>query len=144
MPQQTDSATRTRICKVNESLAGKKLRVAGKFVLSLIQFEDVFFFFQCILSRVFFYDIVTGFIVLVDKANGLLVDMSGALDGQSKLWATERLSVIMVIGHLDRSSASVGRFSIYPCLFFIDLETWFTCRLLFLLSLCPRIYHRFG
>ena len=34
--------------------------------------------------------------------------MSGALDGQSKLWATERLSVIMVIGHLERSSASVG------------------------------------
>lgn len=65
---------------------------------------------RCILSRVFFYDIVTGFIVLVDKANGLLVDMSGALDGQSKLWATERLSVIMVIGHLERSSVSVGRF----------------------------------
>ena len=36
--------------------------------------------------------------------------MSGALDGQSKLWATERLSVIMVIGHLERSSVSVGRF----------------------------------
>ena len=66
--------------------------------------------FRCILSRVFSYDVVTGFIVLVDKANGLLVDMSGALDGQSKLWATERLSVIMVIGHLERSSASVGRF----------------------------------
>ena len=32
MPQQTDPATRTRICKVNESLAGEKLRVAGKFV----------------------------------------------------------------------------------------------------------------
>ena len=63
-----------------------------------------------ILSRVFFYDVVTGFILLVDKANGLLVDMSGALDGQSKLWATERLSLIMVIGHLERSSASVGRF----------------------------------
>ena len=45
--------------------------------------------------------------------------MSGALDGQSRLWATERLSVIMVIGHLEGSSASVGRFS-YPCLFFVD------------------------
>ena len=62
-----------------------------------------------ILSRVFFYDVVTGFILLVDKANGLLVDMSGALDGQSRLWATERLSVIMVIGHLEPPSASVGR-----------------------------------
>lgn len=46
----------------------------------------------------------------MDKANGLLVDMSGALDSQSRLWATERLSVIMVIGHLERSSAGVGRF----------------------------------
>ena len=55
-------------------------------------------------SRVFFYDVVSGFIVLVDKANGLLVDMSGALDGQSGIWATERLSVIMVIGHLELST----------------------------------------
>jgi hypothetical protein len=45
----------------------------------------------------------------LDKANGLLVDVSRALDGQSRLWATERLSIIMVIGHLERSSASVGR-----------------------------------
>ena len=39
MPPQTDSATRTRICKVNESLTGEKLRVAGKFVLSLYTFS---------------------------------------------------------------------------------------------------------
>ena len=69
------------------------------------------------LSRVFFYDVVTGFIVLVHKAYGLLVDMSGALDGQSKLWATERLSLIMVIGHLERSSVSVGRFLSLPILY---------------------------
>lgn len=117
MPPQTDSATRTRICKVNESLAGEKLRVAGKFVLFCTQFEMCF---GCILSRVFFYDVVTGFILLVDKANGLLVDMSGALDGQSRLWATERLSVIMVIGHLERSSVGVDRFLFLP--FFIDLD----------------------
>lgn len=92
MPQQTDPAARTRICKINESLAGEKLRVAGK---------------------VFFYDVVTGFIVLLDKSNGLLVDISGALDGQSKLWVTERLSIIMVIGHLERSNASTP-FSILP------------------------------
>ncbi|KAF8806457.1 hypothetical protein BYT27DRAFT_7140997, partial [Phlegmacium glaucopus] len=83
MPQQTDPATRTRICKVNESLAGEKVRVAGK---------------------VFCYDVVTGLIVLLDKTNGLLVDTSNALDGQSGLWATERLSTIMVIGQLERSS----------------------------------------
>jgi hypothetical protein len=34
MPQQTDPASRTRICRVNESRTGEKLRVAGKFVLS--------------------------------------------------------------------------------------------------------------
>ena len=78
----------------------------------------------------------------MDKANGLLVDMSGALDGQSKLWATERLSVIMVIGHLERSSFNVGRF--LSCLLFIDVDTWFTGRHLFLLSQRPPIYHRFG
>jgi hypothetical protein len=59
------------------------------------------------LSRVFFYDVVNGLIVLMDKANGLLVDMSTALDGQSRLWASERLSVIIVIGYLEHSSVSI-------------------------------------
>ena len=74
------------------------------------------------LTRVFFYDVVTGFIVLLDKAKGILVDMSAALDGQSRIWATERLSVIMVIGHLERSS--VGQIYWY-CLFIYFLYTWF-------------------
>ena len=120
----------------------KNLGLLASSCFLCIQFEMRFR--CCILSRVFFYDAVTGFIVLVDKANGLLVDMSGALDGQSKLWATERLSVIMVIGHLERSSAGVGRFLSYPCLPFIDLDTWFTGRHLFLSSQCPPIYRRFG
>jgi hypothetical protein len=96
----------------------KNLGLLASSCFLCIHFEMCFI---CILSRVFFYDVVTGFIVLVDKANGLLVDLSGALDGQSRLWATERLSVIMVIGHLEVSSASVGRLS-YPCLFFVDLD----------------------
>jgi hypothetical protein len=62
--------------------------------------------FKCVLSRVFFYDVVTGFTVLVDKANGLLVDMSGALDGQSRLWAIEGLGVVAVVGRLGRPSVS--------------------------------------
>jgi hypothetical protein len=98
----------------------KNLGLLASSCFLCIQFE-IRSSFRCILSRVFFYDVVTGFLVLVDKANGLLVDMSGALDGHSGLWATERLSVIMVIGDLERSSASVGRFS-YHCLFFIDLD----------------------
>ena len=71
------------------------------------------------MSRVFFYDVVTGFIVLLDKANGLLVDISRALDGQSRLWATERLSMIMVIGHLECSSAVVGCFLLPLLVLFI-------------------------
>ena len=117
----------------------KSLELLASSCLLYIQFEMRF---RCILSRVFSYDVVTGFIVLVDKANGLLVDMSGALDGQSKLWATERLSVIMVIGHLEHSSASVGLFLSF--LIFINLNTWFTGRHLFLFSQHPPIYHPFG
>ena len=98
--------------------------------------------FWCILSRVFFYDVVTGFIVLVDKANGLLVDISGALDGQSRLWATERLSVIMVIGHLERSSANVCRFLSLPNFYWFGYLAGF--RHLFLFSQRPPIYNRFG
>ena len=104
-----------------------------------IQFEMCF---RCIVSRVFYYDVVTGFIVLVDKANGLLVDMSEALDGQSRIWATERLSVVMVIGHLERPSASVGPLASYPCLLFSLI--CFTGRHLFLFSQHLPIYHRFG
>jgi hypothetical protein len=76
--------------------------LASSFFLC-IQFEMCF---RCVLSRVFFYDVVTGFIVLVDKANGLLVDMSGALDGQSRLWAIEGLGVVAVVGRLGRPSVS--------------------------------------
>ena len=45
--------------------------------------------------------------------------MSEALDGQSRLWATEKLSVIMVIGHLERSSAGVGRFCLVLFIFLL-------------------------
>ena len=134
MPPQTDSAKRTRICKINESLAGEKLRVAGKFVRSL-KYTIWDFWLIC---RVFFYDVVTGFIVLVDKANGLVVDMSEALDGQSRLWASERLSVIMVIGYLEL--CSVGRFLFLP----LPIVLIIGLRHLFLCSQPRPIYHRFG
>ena len=82
-------------------------------------------FFDGIL-RIFFYDVVTGFIVLVDKGNGVLVDTSLALDGQSRSWATEKLSVIMVIGHLECSSASVGPL-LYPMSILLLLLMLGTC-----------------
>ncbi|KAF8161216.1 hypothetical protein B0H34DRAFT_371144 [Crassisporium funariophilum] len=92
MPQQTDSATRKQLCKINDSLLGKKLRVAGK-VLS--------------------YDVVSGLIILVDGAYGLLLDISMALDGQSRSWATEHLSTIIGIGHLEQSAVGIRLY--YGC-----------------------------
>ncbi|PPQ65674.1 hypothetical protein CVT26_000306 [Gymnopilus dilepis] len=77
MPQQTDSATRTRICRVGDFEAGQKLRLAG---------------------RVLSYDVKTGLIILVDEKHGLLVDVILSLDqNQSRLWATERLSTVIAM-----------------------------------------------
>lgn len=82
MPQQPDSATPTRLCSINESLLGQKLRIAG---------------------RVLSYDVLTGLFVLLDNDKAVMVDVSMALDDKSKLWATERLSTVIVLGHLERT-----------------------------------------
>ncbi|KAF9474551.1 hypothetical protein BDN70DRAFT_815524 [Pholiota conissans] len=86
MPQQPDSATRKSLNTIDDSLEGRKLRVAG---------------------RVLAYDAPTGLVVLIDKGHGLLVDVELSLgDGaESAVWVTERLSTIMVIGHLERTPA---------------------------------------
>ncbi|KIK09148.1 hypothetical protein K443DRAFT_671644 [Laccaria amethystina LaAM-08-1] len=80
MPQQPDSATPTRVCGINESLLGQKLRIAG---------------------RVLSYDVLTGLFVLLDNDKAVMVDVSMAIDDKSKLWATERLSTVIVLGHLE-------------------------------------------
>ncbi|CAA7259066.1 unnamed protein product [Cyclocybe aegerita] len=82
MPQQTDSAARTRLCRITKDLKGQKVRVAG---------------------RVLTYDVATGLIILIDEEHALLVDVSLALDSQSREWVPERLSTIMVIGDLERT-----------------------------------------
>ncbi|KAF8967885.1 hypothetical protein BDZ97DRAFT_1655840 [Flammula alnicola] len=89
MPQQTDSAPRKTLRKIDNTLEGQKLRVAG---------------------RVLSYDVATGLIVLIDGGHGLLVDVCLSLDGQSRSWATERLSTIMAIGHLERSTVGILTF----------------------------------
>ncbi|KAF8200984.1 hypothetical protein BJ912DRAFT_843718 [Pholiota molesta] len=89
MPQQTDSATRKSLNQIDDSLEGQKLRVAG---------------------RVLAYDVQTGLIILIDKQHGLLVDVDLSLHEESAEWATERLSTIMVIGHLERSSVGILSF----------------------------------
>ncbi|KAJ3487815.1 hypothetical protein NLJ89_g11678 [Agrocybe chaxingu] len=82
MPQQTSSAARTLLSRITKDLNGQKLRVAG---------------------RVLTYDVATGLIILIDDEHALLVDVSLALDSQSREWVPERLSTIIVIGDLERT-----------------------------------------
>ena len=48
--------------------------------------------------------------MLIDGGHGLIVDIGLCLDedGQSRTWATERLSTIIALGHLERSKVGVG------------------------------------
>ncbi|KAH9485022.1 hypothetical protein JR316_0001926 [Psilocybe cubensis] len=85
MPQQPESAARTRICKVDEGMISRKIRVAG---------------------RITSYNADTGLAVLLDGKFGLLVDTELALDESSGEWATERLCTVMVIGHVERTEQS--------------------------------------
>ncbi|PPQ93812.1 hypothetical protein CVT25_013521 [Psilocybe cyanescens] len=82
MPQQPESAARIRICKVDETMVDKKIRVAG---------------------RVIAYNSHTGLAVLLDGKFGLLVDTDLSLDEESSDWATERLATVVTMGHLERS-----------------------------------------
>ncbi|KIM40219.1 hypothetical protein M413DRAFT_446386 [Hebeloma cylindrosporum] len=87
MPPQPDPAKLRRICSIGKSDEGKKLRVAG---------------------RVLSYDVQTGIVVLIDEGHGLYVDIVLSLDGQSRRWATERLSTIIALGDLERSEMRLG------------------------------------
>ncbi|KJA28987.1 hypothetical protein HYPSUDRAFT_128259 [Hypholoma sublateritium FD-334 SS-4] len=81
MPQQTDAAARTRLQDIDDTMHGKKLRVAG---------------------RVLAYDAGAARIVLAGRTHGaLLVDVALCLDARARVWAAERLAVVVVIGHLE-------------------------------------------
>ncbi|KAF9012446.1 hypothetical protein BDQ17DRAFT_1225677, partial [Cyathus striatus] len=79
MPQQPDSATPTRICKVDSGVVGQKVRLAG---------------------RMLSYDATTGMIVLMEERHGVVVDVSLCVEC-SATWVGERLSKIIVIGHVE-------------------------------------------
>ncbi|TFK44830.1 hypothetical protein BDQ12DRAFT_673649 [Crucibulum laeve] len=90
MPQQPDSATPTRLCKINASRIGHKIRVAG---------------------RVLSYDAESGHIVLLDGDCAVLVDASLCLNVRSSTWVRERLSKIIAICYVEGSPVrlSCGR-----------------------------------
>ena len=58
--------------------------------------------------RVLSYDVHSGMITLLDGKDGLLVDVSLALDFQSNVWVADRLTTIMVIGDLELSDVSLN------------------------------------
>ena len=53
------------------------------------------------------YDVLTGLFVLLDNDKAVMVDVSTALDDKSKLWATERLSTVIVLGHVERTEVKL-------------------------------------
>ena len=53
------------------------------------------------------YDVLTGLFVLLDNDKAVMVDVSMALDDKSKLWATERLSTVIVLGHVERTEVKL-------------------------------------
>ncbi|KAF9565533.1 hypothetical protein CPC08DRAFT_704519 [Agrocybe pediades] len=122
MPQQTDSALRTRLCRIADRDVQEKVRVAG---------------------RVLYYEAKSAMLTLIDGHQGLLVDTSLALDSQSHLWASERLSTVIVIGRIDKvqkalklppKPSTMSYLHIYPRLVLrailivpspeLDLEMW--------------------
>ncbi|KAF8893989.1 hypothetical protein BD779DRAFT_1669499 [Infundibulicybe gibba] len=83
MPQQTDAATPTRLASISGVLDGKKLRIAG---------------------RMLSYDSSTGLVLLLDQDVSVLVDVSLCIKPWSSSWVRERLSTLMIIGHLEVST----------------------------------------
>lgn len=85
MSQQMDAAVPTRIQSLETNMAGRKLRLAG---------------------RLLSYDIATALILLLDKDQAVLVDVSLCVNPSSS-WVRERLGVLMIIGYIETSSVQV-------------------------------------
>lgn len=54
------------------------------------------------------YDSTTGFILLCDKDDALLVDVTLCLDRSASIWVQDNFCSIQVIGHLEKCSASIS------------------------------------
>lgn len=80
-----DAAVPTRIQSLETNMAGRKLRLAG---------------------RLLSYDIATALILLLDKDQAVLVDVSLCVNPSSS-WVRERLGVLMIIGYIETSSVQV-------------------------------------
>ena len=60
--------------------------------------------------------------MILDGSYGLLVDITLVLDTKSNEWAHERLTMVMVIGHLEESDVSWTRF--HNSIMAIDLHLY--------------------
>ncbi|KAJ4483279.1 hypothetical protein J3R30DRAFT_3698058 [Lentinula aciculospora] len=78
-------AAPARLACVNDDLVGQKLLLVG---------------------RMMCYDATTGFMLLCDKEDALLVDATLCLDRSAKVWVQDTFCSIQVIGHLEKCSAS--------------------------------------
>ncbi|KAF9469972.1 hypothetical protein BDZ94DRAFT_1231526 [Collybia nuda] len=88
MPQQTDTAIPTRLSSVNQSLVGKKLRLAGR---------------NGVPNRLLSYDVTTGLILIAGEDKAILVDVSLCVDPWSSAWIREPWATIMTIGYVESS-----------------------------------------
>lgn len=55
------------------------------------------------------YDSTTGFFILLDKDDALLVDIALCLDREAEAWLQDSFRSIHVVGHLEQCSASIAR-----------------------------------
>ncbi|KAF5393398.1 hypothetical protein D9757_000690 [Collybiopsis confluens] len=90
-----DYAAPTQLASVDDSLAGHKLELSGKMMS---------------------YDPETGFVLLWDKDDALLVDVALCLDRGANTWIQTKFVSLTVIGHLEKCLASVAidRNSLHP------------------------------
>ncbi|KAJ3852186.1 hypothetical protein EV368DRAFT_41586 [Lentinula lateritia] len=81
-----NSAAPARLSTVGDALVGQKLLLVG---------------------RMMCYDSTTGLILLCDKDDALLVDVTLCLDRSANIWVQDNFCSIQVVGHLEKCSASV-------------------------------------
>lgn len=101
MPQQTDPAVPTRLSKIDDSLVGRKLRVVGRSVPSILTLDSILSI-DC--ARMLSYDLLAATVLLQHNDAAVLVDVSLCVDPKtSGRWIREKKDVISVVGYLERS-----------------------------------------
>ncbi|KAJ3969625.1 hypothetical protein EV361DRAFT_803527 [Lentinula raphanica] len=82
-----DYAAPTRLTEAGDALVGQKLVLLG---------------------RMMCYDSTTGYILLWDKEDALLVDVNLCLDHSANVWLQDNFCSIRVIGHLEKLTVSLA------------------------------------